>query len=53
MNYILKISSSIIDKCNGLITQMGVVSDNISEKDIMDNKVEHDQRLGTKIILDT
>lgn len=52
MDHILKTSSSIIDKCNGLMTQMDIVSNSISEKSIMDSKVEHDPGLRTKIISD-
>lgn len=52
IKHILKTSSSIMDRCNMLMTQMDIVSENITEKDTVSSKVHHDPGLRGKITSD-
>jgi len=52
IKHILKTSSSIMDKCNMLMTQMDIVSENITEKDTVSSKVHHDPGLRATITSD-
>lgn len=51
MKHIFKTSSSIMDKCNMLMTQIDIVSESISKKNAVSSKVYHDHDPGLSIKL--